>query len=181
MSQILDAQDLKAKLQELLDKTPGEMTAVLGRKLGVTELEVLRHWPRESESTELDPARIEALIKELDKLGRVHVIASNEGCVLEAYGSFGGFSVTGPFLNVQTDSLDMHIKRHELAAVMALIKPSHQDGQTTYSFQFFTRSGVAGFKVFLYKSVTEQGAGSIDEKIGVWDELRRQYAKAAGA
>jgi putative heme iron utilization protein len=51
--------------------------------------------------------------------------------------------------NVQTKSLDMHIRWREIGAVFAVEKPGHLDGKKTLSFQFFDRSGHSAFKVFL--------------------------------
>jgi putative heme iron utilization protein len=64
-------------------------------------------------------------------------------------GQFGGFSTAGEFFNVQTDTLDMHIRSKELAAVFAVEKPGHLDGIATRSFQFFDQAGAAALKVLL--------------------------------
>jgi len=64
-------------------------------------------------------------------------------------GQFGGFSTAGEFFNVQTDSLDMHIRWQQLAAAFAVEKPGHMDGMATRSFQFFDQTGAAALKVFL--------------------------------
>lgn len=169
---------LTAKIQAILDKEPGQMTPMIARQLNVSEAEVLRHMPGEDISVELDGARITDLIQELDKLGRVHVICSNGDVVLESYGLFGGYSITGGFLNVQTDTLDMHIFHLRLKYAFALIKPSHQDGQTTYSFQFFNAEGRSAFKAFIYKSVAEAGGGEIEERKAAWQELREKYRQS---
>lgn len=173
--------DLRDKVRQMVEENPGEMTPVMAAKLGVTELELFRLLPSDK-CTELvaGPRAIE-LVKRLESLGKVHVIASNEGCVLEAYGHFGKFSVTGPFLNVQTADLDMHIRHPMLEAAFALLKPSHQDGQPTYSIQFFGPSGKSVFKVFLYKSVTEKDGGDVAETIAEWERIRSEFARPAEA
>jgi putative hemin transport protein len=84
-----------------------------------------------------------------EELGTVRVIVSNGCATAELEGQFGGFSRTGPFFNVQTPSLDMHIRWEELGAAFAVEKPGHLDGVNTLSFQFYDRTGAAGFKVFL--------------------------------
>ncbi len=89
------------------------------------------------------------MIRSLEAFGKVHVIVSNGGATLEANGQFGGFNTAGVFFNVQTDSLDMHIRWQEIGAIFAVEKPSHLEGKNTFSFQFFDRSGHAAFKVFL--------------------------------
>ena len=119
--------------------------------------------------------KVTDLIAGFETLGRVHVIASNAGVVLESYGTFGGFSKAGPFYNVQTQDLDMHIKWPELTSAFALIKPSHMDGQTTYSVQFFGRSGQSCFKVFLYKSIS--GSEDVERAIAAWEGICSEFAK----
>jgi len=79
----------------------------------------------------------------------VHVIVSNAAATLEAIGQFGNFSKTGQFFNVQTQSLDMHLRWQEIGAIFAVEKPGHLDGNKTFSFQFFDRGGHSAFKVFL--------------------------------
>ena len=59
------------------------------------------------------------MLRSLEDLGKVHVIVSN-GCVTtEAVGQFGGFSTRGEFFNVQSESLDMHIRWGQLGAAFA--------------------------------------------------------------
>ncbi len=164
--------EMTARIAEILAKSPWEMTPVIARSLGIPEVEVLRHYPGDA-VTALDATKVIDIIKSLEPLGRVHVIASNEGCTLEAYGEFGNFSLTGPFFNVQTKTLDMHIRHATLKSVFAMIKPSHQDGQTTYSIQFFTERGSAAFKVFLYKTVTD--APDVQAVIAKWEDIRARF------
>jgi putative hemin transport protein len=89
------------------------------------------------------------LIRSLAAFGKVHVIVSNGAATLEANGQFGNFSTMGGFFNVQTKSLDMHIRWREIGAVFAVEKPGQMDSRKTLSFQFFDRSGHSAFKVFL--------------------------------
>lgn len=63
-------------------------------------------------------------------------------------GQFGGFSTAGEFFNVQTETLDMHIRWQQLAAVFAVEKPGYLDGIGTRSIQFFDQTGAAALKVF---------------------------------
>ena len=98
------------------------MTLQLARQLGVPEVEVIRAMP-DGRAVELDVGRWEELLRSFEELGKVHVIVSN-GCVTsEATGQFGGFSTWGEFFNVQSESLDMHIRWERLAAVFAVVKP----------------------------------------------------------
>src|SRR5262249_41148473 len=108
--------EMEARIREAIQKDPGRMTMHVARELGVPEAEVSRLMPS---STPLDVSRWEELVRALEPLGTVHVIVSNGATTLEAVGQFGGFSTWGPFFNVQTDSLDMHIRWQELASAFA--------------------------------------------------------------
>lgn len=98
---------------------------------------------------ELDIARWEELLCSFEVFGSVRVLVSNGAETIEVDGQFGGFSTAGEFFNVQTDTLDMHIRWEQLGAAFAVEKPGHMDGMATRSFQFFDRTGAAAFKVFL--------------------------------
>jgi putative heme utilization carrier protein HutX len=140
--------ETSARIQAAIRDNPNQMTLLLARQLGVPEVEVVRAFP-DGRAVELDPQRWEELIRRLEDFGPVHVIVSNGAATLEAQGTFGHFSTTGDFFNVQTRSLDMHIRWRELGAVFAVEKPSHLGGHRTLSFQFFDRTGQSAFKVFL--------------------------------
>ena len=148
MSMSSDAPSLSERVRQAVQKNPRAMTMILAQQLGIPECEVLRHMP-DGRTAELDPARLRELIEAFAVLDKVHVIVSNGAVVLEAIGEFGGFSVTGPFFNVQTDTLDMHISHAKLAAAFAVTKPGHMDGVETLSFQIFATEGNSAFKVFL--------------------------------
>jgi putative hemin transport protein len=140
--------ETRERIQAAIRESPHQMTMLLASKFGVPEVEIVRAFP-DDRAVELDPERWEELIRCLEAFGKVHVIVSNGGATLEANGQFGNFSTTGDFFNVQTKSLDMHIRRREIGAAFAVEKPGHLDGKKTLSFQFFDRSGHAAFKVFL--------------------------------
>jgi putative hemin transport protein len=75
-------------------------------------------------------------------------------------GAFGGFSTWGEFFNVQSGSLDLHVRWQRLASVFAVEKPGHLDDadaaaakkRATLSVQFYDRDGDAALKVFLHFS-----------------------------
>jgi putative hemin transport protein len=136
------------RIRAAVEKNPRKMTLQLARDLGVPEVEVIRAFPVDR-VIELDIARWEELLRSLEALGAVRVLVSNGAATVEVDGQFGGFSTAGEFFNVQTDSLDMHIRWRELAAVFAVEKPGHMDGMATRSFQFFDQTGAAAFKIFL--------------------------------
>ena len=148
------------RIRDRLAQAPSAMTLQLAADLGVPEVEIIRHMPPER-AVELDGRRWQEIFEELPHFGSVHVIVSNGAATLEAEGEFGGFSTWGEFFNVQTKSLDMHVRFRELGAVFAVEKPSHMESaeasgagplagrKTTVSFQFFDRAGHSAFKVFL--------------------------------
>src|SRR4051794_38938564 len=137
-----------ARIRDAFNANRSKMTMMLARELGVTELEVVRALP-DGLSIELDITRWEDLIKSMESLEKVHVISSNGSVTLECFGEFGNFSTWGDFFNVQSKTLDMHIRYKELAAAFAVQKPGHMDAVNTLSFQFFDRRGSSSFKVFL--------------------------------
>jgi putative heme utilization carrier protein HutX len=136
------------RIRAEVEKNPRKMTLQLSRDLGVPEVEVIRAFPPDR-VTELDSTRWEELLRDLEAFGNVRVLVSNGAATIEVDGKFGGFSKAGEFFNVQTDTLDMHIRWQQLAAVFAVEKPGHMDGVATHSFQFFDQSGAAAMKVFL--------------------------------
>ncbi len=137
-----------ARIRDAFNQNPSTLTVQLARELGLPEAEVVRALPA-TVSIELDVTKWEPLIRSFEQLGQVHVIATNNAVTLEAFGQFGNFSAWGDYFNVQTKSLDMHIRTKELAAVFAVEKPGHMDGVPTLSFQFFDSRGSSAFKVFL--------------------------------
>src|SRR5262249_7882866 len=127
---------MSERIRAAVEKNPRKMTLQLARDLGVPEVEVIRAFPPDR-VMELDIARWEELLRSLEGIGSVRVLVSNGAATIEVDGRFGGFSTAGEFFNVQTDSLDLHIRWEQLAAVFAVEKPGHMDGTATYSFQFF--------------------------------------------
>ena len=136
------------RIRTAIENNPRKMTLQLARDLGVPEVEVIRAFPPER-VLELDVARWEELLRSLETVGPVRVLLSNGAATIEVEGHFGGFSTTGEFFNVQTDTLDLHLRWQQLAAVFAVEKPGHMDGQATYSWQFFDSAGAAALKIFL--------------------------------
>src|SRR5258708_4565782 len=136
------------RIRAAIEKNPRKMTLQLARDLGVPEVEVIRAFPIDR-VMELDIVRWEELLQSFEAFGSVRVLVSNGVSTIEVDGTFGGFSTAGEFFNVQTDSLDMHIRWEQLGAAFAVEKPGHMDGMATRSFQFFDQTGAAAFKVFL--------------------------------
>lgn len=160
------------RIRAAVEKNPRKMTLQLARDLGVPEVEVIRAFPT-NRVMELDMARWQELICSFEAFGPVRVLVSNGATTIEVDGQFGGFSTAGEFFNVQTDSLDMHIRWQQLAAAFAVEKPGHMDGMATRSFQFFDPTGAAAFKVFL-----NFGSPLSPEREARFIELRNRFKLA---
>ncbi|MFN8414479.1 MAG: ChuX/HutX family heme-like substrate-binding protein [Anaerolineales bacterium] len=165
---VIDAQTIRDAFNE--DRT--QMTLMLARKMRIPEVQILRALEGDV-ATELDFSRWEELIRSFETLGNVHVIVSNGAATIEAFGQFGKFSNTDGFFNVQSKSLDMHIRSWELNSVFAFRKPSHTDGREALSFQFYDRRGEAAFKVFL----TFGGQDPAPELLEKYQEAIRLFQK----
>jgi len=167
--------DLRERICQTLLEQPNRMTMQLAREFGVPEVEIVRAMP-EGRAVELDIGRWEELIRSLEGLGTLHVIVSNGAATLEAVGAFGNFSTWDEFFNVQTKTLDMHIRWPNLGAAFAVEKPSHMSGVNTCSFQFFDRDGHAAFKAFL-----NFGGALSAERARAFQDLRTSFQASRGA
>jgi len=146
------------------------MTMQLARQFGVPEVEIVRAMPV-GQIVELDASRWEDLIRSFESLGNVHVIATNGAVTLECFGQFGNFSHFAGFFNVQTKTIDMHIRGDQLAHAFAVEKPGHLDGVNTLSFQFFDARGASAFKVFL----TFGGKAPPAERVAQFEAVRERF------
>jgi putative heme iron utilization protein len=135
-------------IREAYNEDRSQMILMLAHQLRVPEVDILRALEGDT-AHELDFTRWEEIIRAFEPLGDVTVIVSNGATTIEVFGQFGKFTNKDGFLNVRTDSLDMHIRGWELASVFAFRKPSHLDKHESLSFQFFDKRGSAAFKVFL--------------------------------
>src|SRR5947209_3526614 len=102
----------------------------------------------------------------------MRVSVRSRAAVIESVGVFGGFSLTGPFFNVQTDTLDMHILHEQVGAIYSVEKIGHDTTFVTHSFQFFDRSGDAGFKAFLWENFPNVPAARVE----AFRELTARFA-----
>jgi putative hemin transport protein len=166
----MNSRDIRAAVE----RNPRRMTLQLARELGVPEVDVIRAFPPER-VTELDAAGWEEFLRSLEAFGPVRVLVSNGAATIEVDGQFGGFSTTGEFFNVQTDTLDMHIRWQELAAMFAVEKPGHMDGMGTRSFQCFDQAGNAALKIFL-----NFGGPIAPEREAAFNELRERFRRKGG-
>jgi putative hemin transport protein len=130
---------------------PSRMTMMAARKFAVPEQVVvdalLDQWP----IVRLRDDSFRDLMEALPSLGLMRVFVRSRAAVIESVGEFGGFSETGPFFNVQTDALDMHILHGEIGAIYSVRKVGHDSDFVTHSFQFFDKAGDAAFKAFLWE------------------------------
>jgi putative hemin transport protein len=165
---------VEERIRQAVAANPRKMTLQIAHDLGVPEVEVIRAFPPER-ATELDVGRWEELIRGFEDLGAVRVIVSNGCATAELHGQFGGFSKTGQFFNVQTPSLDMHLRWKVLGAAFAVEKPGHLNGVNTLSFQFYDRTGAAAFKVFL-----NFGEAIAAEEMAAFAELRERFRRPNG-
>ncbi|MGE3820061.1 MAG: LssY C-terminal domain-containing protein [Isosphaeraceae bacterium] len=151
------------------------MTMMAARKFRVSEQAVVEAlvggWP----ITRLRDGTFRELMNALPNLGPVRVFVRSKAAVMETVGVFGGLSESGPFFNVQTETLDMHILPEEIATIYAVEKTGHDSTHTTHSFQFFDRGGDAAFKVFLWEDFPNVPAARIE----TFRTLTRHFAAAA--
>ncbi len=130
---------------------PSRMTMMGARKFGVPERTVLEAladcWPIDRLRADAFPELMDGLVG----LGLMRVFVRSRAAVIESVGHFGGFSEAGPFFNVQTETLDLHILPAEIAAIYAVRKTGHDSSYATHSFQLFDHQGDAAFKTFLWE------------------------------
>ena len=124
--------EIERRVAEFLAAQPRAMTSAMARELGLPEAEVVRHLPAEH-VTELDLSRFEEIMERCAAVKPVHVIVSNDSVTLEGTGELGNYSRWGEYFNVQTKSIDMHIRPAQLGSAFAVRKPSHMDGAPTVS------------------------------------------------
>jgi putative hemin transport protein len=166
--------ELRKEVEARVAKSPGVMTMVLSRQLNAPEADVVRVYPGLA-PVELDAARVREILVRLERQGKFVVIVSNDAATLEADGEFGGFSESGPFFNVQTENLDMHIRHAQIGSAFATAKLSHmEDGIDVHSFQFFDQNGKSGFKVYF-----NFGEKLTDDRQKLSDAIAAEFRKAA--
>jgi putative heme iron utilization protein len=148
LSPDLTPEERLTAIRDAYNSDRSQMTMMLAHRLRVREEEILRALDGDT-ACELDFPRWEEIVRAFEPIGEVTVIVSNGATTIEVFGQFGKFTTRDGFLNIRTDSLDMHIRGWELASVFAFRKPSHLDKHESLSVQFFDRRGNAAFKVFL--------------------------------
>jgi putative hemin transport protein len=155
---------------------PSRMTMMAARKFAVPERQVLEtlvgQWP----IVRLRDGSFRGLMDALPELGVMRVFVRSRAAVIESVGQFGGYSEAGPFFNVQTDTLDMHILHAEVGPIYSVRKVGHDSSFVTHSFQFFDLGGDAAFKAFLWENYPDVPV----ERVEAFEELTRRFAEDAG-
>lgn len=154
---------------------PSRMTMMAARKFAVPEHDVVQAlvgvWP----ITRMKDGAFKELVESFPALGTMRVFVRSRAAVIESVGQFGGFSELGPFFNVQTETLDMHILPAEIASIYAVQKIGHDSDFVTHSFQFFDRAGDAAFKAYLWEDFPKVPEG----RVRAYHELARRFAVEA--
>ncbi len=140
---------------------PSRMTMMAARKFAVPERDVVDALVGAMPIRRLRDGCFRELMDELPELGLMRVFVRSKVTVIESVGVFGGYSESGPFFNVQTDTLDMHIFPDEVASIYSVEKTGHDSTFATHSFQFFDRDGNAGFKAFLWEAFPAVPAATV--------------------
>jgi putative hemin transport protein len=174
----MDAKPHPAELTESIRAyfrdDPTKMTMMAARKFAVPGQVVVEalvdQWP----IVRLREGVFRDLMESLTTLGVMRVFVRSRAAVIESVGEFGGYSETGPFFNVQTDTLDMHILHAEIGPIYSVRKVGHDSSFVTHSFQFFDRAGDAAFKAFLWEDFPNVPPGRVD----AFQELTRRYSEA---
>jgi putative hemin transport protein len=150
------------------------MTMMAARKFAVPEQAVvdalIGQWP----IVRLRDGSFRELMEALPTLGVMRVFVRSRAAIIESVGVFGGFSETGPFFNVQTDTLDMHILHAEVGPIYSVRKIGHDSDFVTRSFLFFDHAGDAAFKAYLWEDFPNVPAARVD----AFEELTQRFADA---
>ena len=176
-----DPADPTDAIRAYFREDPSRMTMMAARRFGLAEQVVVEAlvgpWP----VVRLRDGAFGALMEALTELGTMRVFVRSRAAVIESVGVFGGFSQTGPFFNVQTETLDMHILHDELGAIFAVEKQGHDSNYATHSFQFFDRSGDAAFKAFLWENFPDVPPARIEAFRDLTGRLTATPAEGVGA
>ena len=159
-------------IRDWFAQDPSRMTMMAARKFAVPERAVVEAlvgtWP----IVPLRPGSFRELMDGLAGLGLMRVFVRSRAAIIESVGHFGGFSETGPFFNVQTDTLDMHILHEEIAAAYAVRKVGHDSNFATHSFQVYDHAGDAAFKAFLWEDFPDVPPA----RVAAFDDLARRLS-----
>ena len=174
MDATLLTDDLTRSILSYFQDDSSRMTMMAARKFGVPEQAVVDalvgHWP----IVRLRDDAFRDLMEALPGLGVMRVFVRSRAAVIESVGEFGGYSETGPFFNVQTETLDMHILHAEIGPIYSVRKVGHDSDFVTHSFQFFDKNGDAAFKAFLWEDFPKVPT----DRIEAFEGLTSRFAGA---
>jgi len=160
-------------IRDWFAEDPSRMTMMAARKFAVPERAVVEAlvgtWPIQR----LRPGCFPELMDGLAGLGLMRVFVRSRAAIIESVGHFGGYSESGPFFNVQTDTLDMHILHAEIAAAYAVRKVGHDSNYATHSVQVFDHAGDAAFKAFLWEGFPDVPPA----RVAAFDDLARRLGE----
>src|SRR5437588_11745275 len=165
--------ELTESIRAYFREDRSRMTMMAARKFDVPEQAVVAALVGEWPIVPLRADVFRALMEALPALGTMRVFVRSRAAIIESVGTFGGFSESGPFFNVQTDTLDMHILPAEIGALFAVEKWGHDTAITTHSFQFFDHAGNAAFKAFLWENFPDIPA----ERLEAFHALTQQFSR----
>ena len=169
----INTKSLREQVAAILAEDPNAKTLLIAQQLNVSEPEALAAYPPEL-CTELPGDSVKEIILRLEELGKVHVIVNSGSAISETFGEFGGFSEAGPFLNVSTRSLHMHIMIHKINRVFAVSKTFNEIEKCNCSFQFFDNQGHSAFKVFIHSRIPER-TSPIEKDYQVWNTIISKF------
>ena len=169
----MDAQILSDSIRGYFREDPSKMTMMAARKFAVPEQVVVDALVGEWPIVRLRDESFRDLMEALPGLGVMRVFVRSRAAVIESVGEFGGYSETGPFFNVQTDTLDMHILHAEIGPIYSVRKVGHDSNYVTHSFQFFDKAGDAAFKAFLWEDFPNVPA----ERVEAFQSLTHRFSE----
>lgn len=156
------ALELKERVRQYFARRPAALTLLAARELGVPEADVIRALEGEVADA-LDPVRLEPILADLAAWGRCQVVVTNRGATLESYGEFGGISRSGPFLNVETATLDLHLRPAGISSAFSVDKRGHMDGRPIHTVQFYDTQGDSVMKVVMPRDEATKSYSPVQE------------------
>src|SRR4051812_21676503 len=92
----MPAADRAEAIRSWFRRDPSRMTMMAARKFGVPERDVVEALVGQAPIDRLRAGSFRAVMDELPGLGTMRVFVRSRAAVIEAVGTFGGYSETGP-------------------------------------------------------------------------------------
>jgi putative hemin transport protein len=174
---------LAASILDYFRVDRSRMTMMAARQFGVPERAVVEalcsatgvDGPGAWTITRLRCDAFSDLMEALAGFGPLRVFVRSRAAILEVVGELGGYSKTGPFFNIQTDAIDMHVLPDAVDSIYAVVKWGHDTELVTHSFQAFDRHGDAAFKMFLWDDFPKVP----EARVSAFHELAARLADAS--